>query len=90
MEITQNIITKTKEWLEEDGIDFFTKLKEKYGSVSPVYDEVLDNGMTIPHPVHFAEGRFVRNFLITLEEYKDWSQHDLDNNWSKIVEECIK
>jgi len=85
MIIEKEIVNKTKEWLKEEGIKFFTDLKEKHGEILAVYNE---GG--IPHPVHFREGMQVRNFLRGLELCKEWSAHELDDNWANLIEECIK
>jgi len=82
--ITDSIVEETKKWLDSDGRVFFTKMILVYGEISPVY---LEN--ELPHAVHFREGMQVRNFLRSLDECKDWSTDDYDNNWQNIVRKAI-
>ena len=84
VEITEEIVKKTKDWLGEDGIKFFKETKEKYGEIAAVYSE---GG--IPHSVHFNEGMQVRNFLRSTSLCLNWTHHDLDDNWVKIIEIII-
>jgi hypothetical protein len=79
------MIQRVREWLGPEGIELFKDYKAKYKTVSPVF---VDNG--IPHPVYFIEGMQVRNFLRTLEECKDWTDHDFDNQWAKIINQAIE
>jgi len=44
----------------------------------------------IPHPIHFREGMEIRNKLRETGLCDDWSDHDLDNNWHRIVEKAIE
>lgn len=83
-EIPQDLITKVRDWLGEDGKQFFTENHEKHGTVSPV----LADG-NIPHPVHFREGMAVRNFMRRTGLCADWDAHDFDNNWQSVVERAI-
>lgn len=84
MKITNEIISKTKEFLKEDGINFFKEVKEKYGEIAAVWNE---DG--IPHSVHFNEGTQIRNFLRSSGLCDDWDVNDYDNNWAEVVERCI-
>jgi len=43
-----------------------------------------------PHPIHFREGMQIRNWLRESGLCKDWSDHDLDNNWARVVEKAIE
>lgn len=80
--ITTEIITKTKEWLGKEGIKFFREVKSKHGKINAVWVDGL-----IPHAVHFREGMQVRNFLRSIN--CDWTSHEYDDNWVKVIEECI-
>lgn len=73
-----------RSWLGEPGKRFFTWCYEKYGTVSPTYQEE-----GIPHPVHFREGMQVRNYLRQVSECKDWSCQQLDDNWADLVKEAL-
>jgi hypothetical protein len=79
-----HLIPDVKSWLGSDGINFFIKIKEEYGKVDALW---MENG--IPHPVHFREGRHVRNRLRILTE-GSWTTDEYDNTWVEIIEECIK
>lgn len=83
--LPDGLIEKTKKWLKEDGVKHFRKLKNKYGEINTVWTE---NG--IPHPVHFREGMQVRNFMRLSGLCKDWTAHELDDDWVELIEECIK
>lgn len=85
MELQKTLIQATKDWLRAYGIQFFREIKEKHGRIDAVWNE---GG--IPHAVHFREGMAVRNFLRAQPECKDWTDHDLDNNWVEVIEEAIK
>jgi len=79
------IVESVRKWLGAGGIKFFTDLKKKYGRIDAIF---MEDG--IPHPVHFREGMQVRNFLRSLPECKDWTDHQFDDNWVSIIEEVIK
>lgn len=82
MSIKRNeLVQKLRGWLKEDGVKYFTDIKNKYGRIDAVWMEG-----NIPHPVHFREGMQIRNFL---RQHVDWDAHHLDNKWVKLVEEAI-
>lgn len=62
------------------------------GEIPPaeVLESVGMNRPIIPHPVHFREGKAVRNSLRKCEHCKDWSDHDFDDNWAEAVEKAIE
>ena len=77
MMTTKEMVEKTREWLGEEGIMFFTK-------------EVLINES--PNPwinLHFTIGMDVRNFLRSTHLCDGWYDHGLDNNWQKIIMKAI-
>ena len=76
------LVQKLREWLKEDGIKYFTDIKNKYGRIDAIW---MDG--KIPHPVHFREGMQIRNFL---RKYVDWDPIKLDNEWVGLVEEAIR
>ena len=78
----KELVQKLKDWLGEDGISFFSDIKEKYGKIDAVWMEG-----NIPHVVHFREGMQVRNFL---RDLTNWDSHELDEKWVGLIEECIK
>jgi hypothetical protein len=84
MKITDELVEKVKKWLGEDGREYFIWCLEEHGGVNPVY---MEDG--IPHPVHFREGMQIRNFMRTSGLCEDWTDHDLDNNWTEVVEKAL-
>jgi len=78
-----DLIEATQKWLGEDGMSFFGELAESHNTASPVI------GGSIPYPVHFREGMQVRNFMRSTDFCKDWSDHDFDENWMALIEECL-
>lgn len=82
--VTNEVINLIQGFLRSDGIEFFRELKEKHGEVSPVY---MEHG--IPHAVHFREGMQIRNFFRSLDFFKDWDCHMLDDNWAQIIEAIV-
>jgi hypothetical protein len=60
--------------------------------VREVAKELLNGlkGPLIPHPVHFREGMWVRNRLRESDLTDDWTDHDFDNNWARVVELAIE
>lgn len=83
--LNMELIEKTHEWLGKDGIDFFKKIKNKYGQYNAVFTE---GG--IPHPVHFREGMQVRNFMRSTGLCEDFDDHDFDNNWTLLIEKVME
>ena len=79
------VVNDFKKWLGEKGISYFQSFKKVHGTVSPV---LMDG--RIPHPVHFCEGMQIRNWMRGHPAFKDYNDHDFDNNWMQLVEEAIK
>ena len=82
-------ISGLKEWLGEEGIRYFKHLKGLKGDAFPVLRlNVKTKGMPV-YPVHFREGRQIRNWLSStypeiMDELKEWNvfedwTHDLMN-----------
>lgn len=84
MEISDELVSATKEWLGSDGVSYFKKIKTKYGHVNVCW---FDNG--IPHPVHLREGMKVRNFMRMSGFCDGWTSHDFDNNWVNLIDKII-
>lgn len=82
---TKEQVNQLKDFLREDGINFFKELKEKRDEINCVYMEGR-----IPHPVHFREGMQIRNFMRSIG-FKDETDFDIiENHWVDFVEEAIK
>jgi hypothetical protein len=100
-DITKEHIDFMKGELGEEGIKFFRRVKKHKGVVSCVLtqDEAKaahcsalpwpQKSRGVPHPIHFREGMWVRNRLRSSGLCEDWSDHELDDNWAKIVVEAI-
>jgi hypothetical protein len=71
-----------KEWLGVDGVDFFTKLYEKHGSLRVVPYSVEEGGLWMQSPVHNREGRQVRNWM---RDNTNIEEADLDDVWELFV-----
>ena len=82
---TKKLIKKCYEFLGDDGIKFFKKIKKEQGRV----DGVLKAG-NIALAIHFREGMQIRNFMRKSGLCKGWSDHDYDNNWVHLVECALK
>ena len=85
MKISDGLIKKTKEWLQEEGIKHFKDIKKTHGEIAVVFMEGK-----IPHAVHFNEGMSVRNFMRSSGECDTWTAHEFDDNWENLIEEVIK
>lgn len=84
MQFSAISIQKCKDWLKKTGTNHFKKIIKEHGTLNACWDE---DG--IPHIVHFREGMQVRNFMRSLEEFKVWDAHKLDNSWQEFILECI-
>lgn len=87
-EISDELIEKAKEFIGEEGIDHFKKLIEKFGDKWSYSVSSVKYG--IPHAVHFQEGMQVRNFMRGTGLCEDWTDHELDDNWDRVIEGAIK
>jgi hypothetical protein len=84
--LPESLISELKAYLGKDGLEFFQKCKDTYGTISAVY---MDAGR-IPHPVHFREGMQIRNFMRASGYCQGWTSEDFDEMWVKAVEETLK
>lgn len=83
---------RLRKFLGNTGIEFFRKMSEEFGTVSPVLPIMHDlNPMKsfAPHPVHLREGMQVRNWLRSQPECSEWSDHDYDDRWANMVKSVI-
>ena len=74
VETTDELIEKVEEWLGPDGHAFFAEL-------------LLTGEGWIS--VHFREGMQVRNFMRMTGLCNDWTDHELDDNWMKVIEKAM-
>lgn len=84
MKFSKESIQKCQNWLGEKGINHFKMILKEHGTLNAVWQEE-----SIPHIVHFREGMQIRNFMRSLNEFKNWNAHELDDNWQLFVLECI-
>lgn len=87
--ITEELIEEIRNWLTQDGIEFFRAVMRDHGTLLAVLDGGKIDGVRIPHPVHFREGMQVRNKLRQLTNFS-WTVHQYDDFWTEIVERAIK
>lgn len=81
--IPSGLVEKTREQLGEKGVEFFTYLKDLTGIVNPM------QGHDVPLcRIHYKEIEIV-DFLRDQPECKDWSDVEIINNWTLIVEKAI-
>jgi hypothetical protein len=84
--ISPDTINNLKTFLGKGGIRFFQLCKFLKGTVSPVF---TFKKMKYVHPVHLREGMQIRNWMRSQPEFKDFSDHDYDNNWMALIEKTI-
>lgn len=84
MKITEEILKDVRKWLGKDGKEFFEWCLSEHGGITPVY---IEDG--IPHLVHFREGMVVRNHMRQSGLCNDWTAHDFDNNWARVVKKSL-
>jgi len=87
-EISPELVEETKEFIKEDGIKFFKKMKQTYGEYDAVFME--PGPFPLPHPVHLREGMYVRNFMRSTNHCKDWTAHDFDDSWVSLITKVIE
>lgn len=83
--ISDELVEHVRNFLGEDGIDFFSGLLKDHGKVDPV----LSNGLAF-HPVHLREGMQVRNAMRESGLCDEWDCNDFDGQWTKVVEKAIE
>lgn len=89
-DIPDSLVDKVCDFLGTKGIRYFSLLQHFHGNVSPVL-KLHESRKHIPsHSVHFNEGMQVRNFMRRQIECADWTCHDLDDNWAKVVELVVR
>lgn len=103
IEIPSGLVEHVREWLGEDGITFFRRVKLHKGRVNCVLTtnehvalrkgveptSVEKHRLRLPHPIHFREGMAVRNAMRKSPTTEGWTDHDFDSTWSTVVERAI-
>lgn len=103
IEIPEELVDHVRDWLGDDGVGFFRRVKLYKGKVDCLLtshehrafrsgvdpSSVKKHRLLIPHPIHFREGMAVRNAMRTSPYTKGWSSHDLDAQWEGVVEKAI-
>lgn len=91
VKITIKLVSLVEEFLGEEGVKFFKKIKEEFGRVDAIWMETYCEGnLRIPHSVHFMEGMMVRNFMRETGLCNHWTCHDFDNNWVDVVNAVLE
>lgn len=84
--LSQELIYKTTTFLSgpttkgENGVQFFTRIFKAHGKLNVA---IWEHGF--PHSIHTNEGMMIRNFMRDSGLCEDWTDHDYDNNWEKLV-----
>ena len=78
-------------WLGEEGIRYFRHLKGLTGTVIPVLRLNYRKKGIPTYPVHFREGKTIRNWIrLNTEIGKNISSSELDDCYYEIIEKSIK
>lgn len=89
MTATKPLEERLREWLGEDGKDFFSGLMRDHGTLLAVFPLRLANGSSIPYSVHFRDGMMVRNWLRSQPECQGWDAHKYDDEWADLVKKAL-
>jgi len=73
--ITKEIVESVKGFLKQDGIAYFKS-------------QFIAFGGKLIH-LHFTDGMAIRNHLRNTGLCTDWTCHELDVNWIRIVEKVM-
>lgn len=87
IEFPIGLLSRARTWLGPDGVERFIYFKKNYGEVSPVIPG-SDTPFNIPHTVHFAEGKQIRNFMRNQKECEEYLDR-LDDIWIEFIESVI-
>jgi NTP pyrophosphatase (non-canonical NTP hydrolase) len=87
-EITHEMEDLVRNYLTREGLQFFKIIYNLVGTVNVVISPI--DVTYVPHPTHFREGMQIRNLLRESKLCPDWTDHDYDNNWFRIVESAIE
>lgn len=87
-DIPDTLIDKLEIFLGSKGLRWFRLINQFHGEVSPVL-KLHESRKFIPvHSIHMNEGMQIRNFMRRQDECKDWTCHELDDNWARAVD-CL-
>ena len=103
IEIPPGLVDHVRDWLGDDGVSFFRRVKLHKGKVNCTLtshehmalrrgeepSEMKRDRLRAPHPIHFREGTAVRNAMRNSDFTEGWSDHDYDGAWEKVVEQAI-
>jgi hypothetical protein len=84
------LVEKLREWLGEEGVDYFREVKKMHGRIDAVFAVEYGEGKYFPYSVYFREGMQVRNFLRSCEETATWSHVDYEERWLGLVAKAIE
>jgi hypothetical protein len=89
----ETLISLTKNWLGEKGIEYFQDVKQIHGTINATWMEPIvadDIPQYIPRSVYAQEGKSVRRFMKSIDICEGWTDTDIENKWIWLVEESIK
>lgn len=89
-EIPQTLTDKVFNWLGKENIIWFKHIKGLKGEINCVLKLNFKKKHIPVHPIHLREGMQIRNFMRSQEECKGWTDHDFDDSWVSVIENCIK
>jgi hypothetical protein len=89
-ETQESLVDKMYEYLGQENLRYFKHIKGLKGKYNTVL-KLNRKRKGIPvHPIHLREGMQIRNWMRAQEECKDWSCDMFYNEWTKILDLCIK
>ena len=88
--IPESLVDKVGLFLGSKGLRWFRLINQFHGEVSPVLKLHQSRKFIPVHSVHFSEGMQIRNFMRSLDECSEWTCHELDDNWARVVDRLIE
>jgi hypothetical protein len=97
---SSSLVQELRTFLGEEGLSFFRELKEEHDTVSPILTIELGGGgggevengakkRKIPYPVHFHEGRQIRNWMRRQKETANKGDPYYDDDWMSLIEMAL-
>jgi uncharacterized protein len=83
--IRGDLVVNIHDVIGSEGCKLFLLYLLNYGTVSPV---LIRDGF--PHPVHFREGKRIRNAMRVSGFCDGWTDEDYDNNWEEVVKQAMR
>jgi hypothetical protein len=87
MNLDPLVVSKLHDWLGKNGRHFFRTLAKLYkGDVIPV---IRAKGIIPCHCIHFREGMQIRNYFRGLEECKEWTFDQFENDYPEYIKAAM-